>query len=306
MKNFINYYYHFYVSNIHLLDGRYFFTYGNDQYMFKLCFENAHLIEEIDELSKQLYYQDVFYHEIIYNKDNSIITYIDGKPYVMLKLSKVASLPVSLFDIKGKNYIQLNKKLNNLVLFNWTYLWENKIDYFEEQILTKKNEYFSLLPSFHYFIGLGENAILYVKEAINNEKKEYTDQLVASHKRFYKGFTLIDFYDPTNLIIDHKARDAAEYMKYSFLIKDYDISVIKDYLEKFELSRLGAHLLFGRLLFPSFYFDQLELVLTRNEYSNIHKLETRLEEYQLFLIDIFMILKEKYQIQEINWILKKM
>lgn len=306
MKNFINYYYNFFIIDIHLYQGKYFFSYNGDNYMFKACDDVVSVMDSINDLTQQLKFSNSFYHQLVYNKDNSLITVFERRPYVMIKLSMVPKAPISIFDIKGNDYVRTDKKIILLNRFDWTILWENKIDYFEKQIFTKMSEYSSILGSFHYFIGVAENAIMYVREALINQKKELSDQLVVSHRRFTRDMTLIDFYDPTNLIVDHKSRDVAEFLKYSFLINNYDIRVIADYLNNLDLSNLGAHLLFGRLLFPSFYFDFLEDLLVSGRFESIYNVETRIGEYKLFLADIFEILKAKYKLQEIGWIAKKM
>lgn len=273
--------------------------------MFRQYIGDLSLIDTIYELNRQISFSNTFYHKIILNKDGSFVTYIDNKPYVMLKLSNLSSDSISIFDIKGIDYVHVDKKMEPLNLFYWTYFWENKIDYFENQITSNLFQYHFLLPSFYYFLGLGENAILYVKMALENFEGDKTDQLVVSHRRFYKSTTLIDFYDPFNLVLDHKTRDVAEYIKYLFLNADYDSDVLNEYLERLNLSSLGAHLLFGRLLFPSFYFDMLENFFSNGDYSFFKKIEMEVVEYQSFLKEVYFVLKRKYNIMEIDWLLKE-
>lgn len=303
MKNFINYYYNFYISDIHLIDGKYFFSYDGNSYMFKNCSDIVSIIDSIYELSQQLSYHNSYYHQLIYNKDKSLITFFEGKPFVMLKLSSVSNMPISIFDIKGLDIVNVDRKIEKIIRFNWTILWEEKIDYFEQQIFSKKDEYGSLLDSFNYYVGMAENAILYVREALKNQD-EYPNQLVASHRRFYNNMSLIDFYDPTNLIVDHRSRDVAEFLKFLFISNDYDFSVINDFLNKYRLSKLDAHLLFGRLLFPGFYFDYLEKSLFNQIDDSIFWLEDRTEEYNQYIMEIYLILNKQFEMQEIQWLKK--
>lgn len=306
MKNFINYYYNFYINDIHLVDGKYFFSYNDNHYMFKKCDEILPYIDSIYELSKVIDYKGSYYHQLVLNKDKSLVTFFENKPFIMLKLSNVGAFSVSIFDIKSIDIIRnMNKKLVNLNKFNWTILWEKKIDYFEYYILNKKEEYRNLLDSFYYHVGMAENAILYVKEALMNTNEDYMSHLVVSHRRFNKNMTLLSFYDPTALIIDHRSRDIAEFLKYLFLINDYDFSTIKDYFYKYKLTKLDAHLIFGRLLFPSFYFDYLENTLFNNKIECSTIIEARIDEYNSFLIEIYNILVGKFEMQEIQWIIKK-
>ena len=304
VKNFINYYYQLQINDIHLSNGKYFFRYQNQSYLFKPFYGDFSYLETVYDFNQQIVYSNPFYHRIVRNKDRSLVTVIDGKPYVLMKINHLANEPISIFDIKGLDYVQVDKKLEVLNMFHWTNLWESKIDYFEEQIFSKMSEYYSILPTFHYFIGLGENAILYVREALANYQAELSDQLVVSHRRFYKQTTLIDYYDPTELIIDHKARDVAEYIKFLFVSGSYDMDVISNYLAGVDFSLRGASLLFGRLMFPSFYFDQLELCMVSGDFQSLKKLCDRVEEYQLFLADIFYVITRQYPIPEVLWLLK--
>lgn len=275
--------------------------------MFKrVSSEINNYINDIYELNKNATSINKYYHKIIFNKDKSLITIFENKPYIMLRLSNVSDMPISIYDIKNSEYIPDDSSFHKLNRFNWKDYWENKIDYFEKYIFNKKKVYYSLLTSFNYYIGLAENAIIYVNEIINKKQKTLDDQLVISHRRFTKKMTLIDFYDPTDLIIDHKSRDISEYLKFLFINKDYDINVIEDYLDKTALSDLGAHLLIGRLLYPSFYFDYLEEAFLTNNFNNIYKLEDRKDEYKLFIIEIIRIISKKYQITQIEWLNKKM
>lgn len=307
MKNYINYYYHFYVTDIRLCRDKYFFSYNNDKYMFCECTGIKPYINSIYKLSKQLNYYNKYYHEMVYNKDYLLVTTIQNKEYVMLKLSKVVDDKISIYDIKGKDYINVSKDFDLLLKFHWIDYWENKIDYFENIIMTKKSEYYIYLDSFYYYVGLAENAVIYIKEAITNIEENYSNDFVASHRRFTTDMSLIDFYNPILLIIDHRSRDVAEFLKYSFLNNDYDINTIREYLKKYNLNRLGAHLLFGRLLFPSFYFDCLEGIINGKKSNTIYMLETSIKNYNMFLNDIFEILSNWFQMQEISWLkIKKM
>lgn len=306
MKNFINYYYNFNISNIHRYNGKYFFTYDNSYYMFRPCEEIIYDIDNLSKLTNELRKTNLYYHQFIYNKEQKLVTFFENRPYVLLKSNVNPQMTISIFDIKGNDYTKINKENKSLNRFDWIFLWEKKIDYFEKIFFNQKKRYHTILESFNYFVGMAENAILYVREAMMNEKMEEFDQLVVSRKRFNKNMTLVDFYDPTNLIIDHKSRDIAEYIKCYFWTDEYDIKLIEDYFNYVNLSNLGAHLLFGRLLFPSFYFDALEELLITGNYNSIYSIESRIDEYEKYISEIYQILKTHYNIHEINWIIKKM
>ena len=76
-------------------------------------------------------------------------------------------------------------------------------------------------------------------------------------------------------------------------------------MERVDFSLRGACLLFGRLMFPSFYFDQLEVCMVHENYQALKLLCDRVEEYQLFLADIFYVITQRFPIPEVLWLLKK-
>ncbi|MDD6223851.1 MAG: hypothetical protein PUB18_02495 [bacterium] len=305
MKDFINYYYQFNITDLHLCHGKYFFLYNGNHYMFKVC-EYANDIEEIFLLSEYINHDNKFYHHLVHNKNNSLITMIDHKPFVLLKLSNIMNASISLFDIKVNDFVPSRERFQRLNHFHWVLFWEKKVDYFEMQIMSRQADFYTILPMFHYFVGMAENAIQYLKTVLGNKRLDRLENLVVSHRRFTKNMTLVDFYDPTNLIIDHRARDITEFLKYSFFSTPYDLKTIHDYFEIISLSDFEAHLVFARLLFPTFYFDALEFSLRSGSFSELYVFESKIDDYQFFINEIYNYLSKKILIQPINWIIKKM
>lgn len=303
MKNFINYYYGFNIYNICFSNERYFFDNGQTQYMLKPCYI-SNLETYYHELSYQLNQYNYFF-TIVQNRENSYITWIESKPYVLLKLTNFQNDKISIFDIKTNTIININTQLSILNRFPWITLWENKIDYFEEWLFLKKEGCKNIYPLFHYFIGIAENALLYLKESEKDEIKEQSDQVVASHARITINYELYDYYDPTNIIIDHASRDISEYIKSMFLHRVWDLDLIKRYLEKNYFSRYGLRMIYARILFPSFFFDYLEEMIQKNNNVDLLYLENRADEFQNFIKDISIFFKENYNIPIIPWIIKK-
>ena len=54
MKDLINYYYNFNISDIYLMNGKYFFSYNGKKYIFKNCIDSYNNIEVISEVIKQI------------------------------------------------------------------------------------------------------------------------------------------------------------------------------------------------------------------------------------------------------------
>lgn len=303
MKNFINYYYNFNIYNIVYNNGKYFFRVGNENYMLKVC-DNCNNLQYYEDLKYQfLPYKYIF--TIIPNRDNSYITFIENKPYVLMKLSNIKNDKISIFDIKTDMYINLSGKLFRLNNFEWIRLWESKIDYFEEWFNNKQDSYKNIFPLFHYFIGVAENALLYLKESEKEENKEESDKLVISHTRIGINYKLYDYYDPINMIIDHASRDVGEYVKSMFINRIWDLEILKNYLNKHKFSRYGIRILLARVLFPSFFFDYIEEMITKNQNIDILYLENRVEEFEKFIKQIIIYFNEKYNIPTISWIIKK-
>ena len=303
MKNFINYYYNFNIYNIVYSNGKYFFNVGNDRYMLRMR-NNYSDLQYYDELKYQfLSYKYIF--TLIPNKNNSYITIIENKPYVLLKLVNIENDKISLFDIKTDMYINLSSKSFGINHFEWVRLWESKIDYFEEWFSNKQDSYKNIFPLFHYFIGISENALLYLKESEREEKKEISDNLVISHGRVGIDYELYDYYDPTNIIIDHASRDVGEYIKSMFINKIWDLEILKEYLNKHNFSKYGIRILLARILFPSFFFDYIEEMIMNNQNIDILYLENRVEEFEKFIKQIIIYFNERYDVPIIPWIIKK-
>ena len=305
MKNFINYYYNFNVHDIYFSNGKYFFNVGHDKYMLKQIY-NTTVIDAVAELSKQIDYIDQYFFRLVSNKDGSYLTSIDGKVYVVMWMSNIKNDKMTIFDIKSNNYVNLTTKVSTLNRFNWIQLWEQKIDYFEELVFSKQDAFKKIFPLFYYFVGIAENALLYMKEAIKEESQEETDRLVLSHRRLTIDWNLHDYYDITNVIIDHPCRDVSEYIKSMFLNREWDIEVLREYLNKVNFSKFGIRVLLARTMFPSFFFDYIEKMLTENSEIDLLYLETRANEFQLFLKELNVFLSETYQIPGIAWLMKKM
>lgn len=300
MKEYINYYYHLVVEELRLTRGRYFFHDQQYRYMLEVTFLSPELLEEINQLHEYLRSESNFYHQIVKNIQGNIFSIIDGKSYILLRLSNVVEEPISIHDLKSEWAIMIPRNKKNLnVRFPWFPLWEEKIDYFENFSFEDKNNLIENGVILSFFIGMGENAISYLKETLREVDSLERLPLVPSHRRVSIQMNLVDFYNPMNIILDLRVRDIAEYIKESFWNYPYDLREIENFLYQAQLSKVEAQLLLSRLLFPSFYFDYLE----RGEIPK--DIESRLEEYQFFITDIYYYLKENYRVEEIKWLKKK-
>lgn len=190
---------------------------------------------------------------------------------------------------------------------NWALLWIRKIDYLEYHHEHNYQKYPLLSSSFDYFIGLSENAISYLNNTIKNMSPDDSDIGVISHDIINIDDTIYSLYNPLNIIIDHKARDLAEYIKNSFFNDNFAIfEELDEYFKYNYFSFYGINLLVARILYPSFYFDRYdEIVNEKIQESSILKITSRIDEYEKYLQDVFNYLKKYYNIKDVEWIMKK-
>lgn len=238
-----------------------------------------------------------YYDQCIFNIEKKLVTPVNNQYYILLK--KV-SRQIDLMECLLKPYRILIPRENYKLIdrSNWTFLWSKKIDYIEYQLLHLGNGYPLLKNSINYFIGMAENAISYVYETYRSIKPQ-SYSLVISHKRIMKR----DFNNPLNLIIDHRSRDIAEYLKYLFLNRNYDYVKIKKDLENFQLDQFSCQLIYGRLLFPTYYFDMYDQIVNKNiEEKEIVPILKRVEEYEDYITNIYMLMSQSATIEKVNWL----
>lgn len=301
MKNNIIYYYNIEVSNL-VKNGNYYSFYVNDdRYEFNIYTRDFKEENDILKLNKFMVENNILVHEIIPNKNGNVVSVVDNVPYVLYKVyinkDKKITLDeltfMSQYDVVGVDSLKRNE---------WDTLWGTRIDYLEYQINQMGKKYPILVDSFSYFVGMAENAISYVKNTIIETKKEELDKDVISHSKVYDSINSI--YDPLNIIIDHKSRDVSEYIKASFFLNNKKIFEELDiYFSKNYYSFYGIRLLFGRVIYPSFYFDLYDNVILGNvKESEVLNITSRTVEYEAYLKEIYYYLRKFYNIPMIDWL----
>ncbi len=303
MKNFIDYYYNINVSEIKHIHDKYFMYTNNERYMLKV-FGDTDFFMVYEYLANQLD-KYLYFFRIVKNRQNDYLTYIDDKPYILLKLSDINNNTISIYDIKINQFFEYSNKISRLIRFPWVKLWENKIDYFEEWCYLKQNQYKNMYSLFHYFIGIAENAVLYLKITEAEEKVEEIDRLVISHNRLSMDSSLYDYYDPTNIVLDHPSRDVSEYIKSTYVHGNFDIKLLEEYLNEHHFSKYGLRLLYARILFPSFFFDYIDEMILNSYDTDLLYLEARIIEFEKFISQISVFFKEKYDIPVVTWCSKE-
>lgn len=293
IKSLIEYYYNIKVNNLYKKRRQYRFYYLNYEYLFLPL--NRYDVEIIEV--NHLINGNSAYDQIILNIENSIITHVQNYSYILIKKT---SKKVDIEDIiKKPSYLLATKKIyKNIDRSNWLFLWSEKIDYIEYQLMHLDKEYPLLRNSMNYFIGMAENAISYVYNTYHSLQPRH-DSIVISHKRIKD----IEFNNPLNLIIDYRGRDIAEYLKYIFFNNDYDYIKIKNLLGQLNLDQFSCQLIYGRLLFPTYYFDKYDEIISNNlAEEEILSILKRIEEYEDYIINIYMIINQFFKIDRVDWL----
>ena len=237
---------------------------------------------------------------IIFNVNKEALSIINNHYYILLKTPKNNKFNIN--DIYNPTYCP--KETSNLKLLNhsrWNSLWSSKIDYFEYQKEFIKIKYKTLYQTLDYFIGLGENAISYYNAINIYLTKDFNDVLVLSRRRV--NLNDLSFYNPLNIVIDNKARDSAEYLKYLFIRNNYTYDFLDEFLTNLNYSAYQYGLLIARLLFPSHYFDIYEKIINETlKEKEIISVLKRTDEYEKYLRYIYNFINKKKPILKIDWL----
>lgn len=292
MKNVIYNYYNILLTDINENNDNYYFYYNSNLYVFYLIENNP---ETINEIYNFLIENNIDSYKIIANKDNNFITTINNKNYALLHLKGLLKYEIKFEEFK---YYPIAKQNHN-----WGTLWSNKLDYYEIQIRELGKKYQTLLNSFGFFKGIAENAILYY----NLTEKKFNDEVPVAivHNRMNYPEYEIDYNNPLNFVIDYYIRDISEYIK-SYVISDYyDLENIITLINKLTLNSKSFNLLYSRLLYPTFYFDEFDkIILGREEDNKIINVINKIQNYLEMLKKIFIVFNNKYEMFNIEWLNK--
>ena len=297
MKNILEFYYNLSLEEEILnRNGNYYFVINNNSFVFRPFYGN----NSIDDIYKLNNYLSNFSYidKIILNKFNSPITKVKDILYVLILLKGNNNINLSIISNLASIDIPSFKSLERN---NWEVLWGNLIDYYEMQIGQNEKKYPLIRESFDYFVGMGENAISYLVNTKKEVKPNFYDKKVLSHNNLYNSL-----FDPLNIILDHKARDLAEYIKLSFFNNNQNIfKELDEYFYYNHYSFYGMRILFARIIYPSFYFKLYDEILSKKkEEKELNSIIKRIDEYELYLFNIYFYLRKYYDIPMIEWLKK--
>lgn len=301
MKNMIEYYYNIKLDKVQYKDNTYTFILNNKPYILKPYYKDENTINSCYRLGTMLN-NTLPLNNIIPNKYNNIVSIIDNIPYVLLQNKNNNAVSLKIISHISNTKIPNITYIKDLERNNWEKLWGDKIDYYELQVNENKKKFPLIRESFDYFIGMGENAISYLVNTKAETKPTIYDNKVPSHNTIYNPLL-----DPTNIILDHKARDLGEYIKYSFWNNNTNIyNELNEYFKYNYYSEYGIRVLFSRILYPSFYFNLYdEIIIGKKEENKLNNIINRINEYELYLHNIYIYLNRFYNIPDIQWIKKQ-
>lgn len=298
MKNILEFYYNLSLEEEILnRNGNYYFVVNNNSFVFRPFYGNNNSIDDIYKLNNYLS-NFSYIDKIILNKFNSPITKVKDNLYVLILLKGNNNINLSIISNLATIDIPSFKSLERN---NWEVLWGNLIDYYEMQIGQNEKKYPLIRESFDYFVGMGENAISYLVNTKKEVKPNFYDKKVLSHNNLYNSL-----FDPLNIILDHKARDLAEYIKLSFFNNNQNIfKELDEYFYYNHYSFYGMRILFARIMYPSFYFKLYDEILSKKkEEKQLNSIIKRIDEYELYLSNIYFYLRKYYDIPMIEWLKK--
>lgn len=297
MKNAIKYYYNMTIDEIRNINGIYHFTYEGRNYALIPVNQDEERLKILYGLQMKLYQRGIYVHQILLNNNRNLLTNINNINYIVM-LIVYEKRPISLMDILYFNnhtvFLEENKILKR---DNWGKMWAEKIDYFEYQMNQFGKKFPLLRSSFSYVVGLAETGIQFYQTLPPKNR------FCLTHKRIHVTDTTFDLYNPLDLIFDSRVRDSSEYFKSDFFNGKDNLEELKSYLVHERLTVEECHLLFARMFFLTPYFDLYEQIVDgKKEEEQIKKIINRLNDYEIYLKELYHYLKTYMNIEEIEWL----
>ena len=294
MKNDLLYNYDIDIEHLNEFEGGAYFYLNDVKYYFVKCNRAAEDVNMLYRFLKGVINQ---YHEIVVNKFGQIFT---SENYVLLIIKGGEMLDVDLIDIVN-NHIEIVGNLS-LGRYNWALLWGEKVDYLEYQVSELAGKYKIVRSSFSYYAGLAENAIEYFNMVDKSGMKVYLQQ-----KKIYYKNKMINYYNPLGLVADYSVREMAEYIKACFFNGEEIFDEICRVVNLSFLSESEYNLLFCRLLYPNYYFDEIGKIFEeKKEEEQILKYISKVADYEKFLGDVFQLFSGKCRMIELDWLIKRL
>ncbi len=285
-----------------------YFTFQDNKYYFVPYMRSEEEFKELVSLNEELLRKGISTAKFVLNLHNSYITFYQQKKYVLLLMPQNSDEEYNVLDmIHFADRLVVGSKKSILYRNYWAELWSAKADYFEYQVHQLGKDKPIILNSFSYYIGLMENAIAYVNSTTKKYKLSINERITLQRKRVEFPNLALNYFNPIHYVIDIEVRDIASYFKSLFFNSYEDLfTEVYAYLNRRKLGMYGYQLLYARLMYPSFYFDIYEKVMEQElEESALLPIINKVEEYELFLKDVFFIISKYAPIERVEWIANK-
>jgi len=307
MKEIINYYYNFYVEEIEEFSNYSRFQYYDDEFYFVFFNRTEDELSDIVTICNEIKYKGIRAHDFILNRENEMLTKVGDSFYILLKLNVPKNDVISFITlVENSDKLRLNIKNSKLYRNNWAKLWSDKIDYFEYQIKELGKDKLLILDTFSYYVGLAENAISYVNKINKVIGISEYDNITLSHRRLFYPNIALNYLNPLSFIFDLEVRDVAEYLKIEFFNNGDSMMDLITYLKIKKLSSYSYHMLYARLLFPTYYFDLYENIMNNQETDEkLIKMISKIDQYEIFLEKAYEEINKYTNLEKIDWIIKK-
>lgn len=307
MKEMINYYYNFDIIDVEEKNNFTSFFYNGEEYYFVFFNRTEEELKDILEIIYELNLKGFMVHEIIMNRQGSYLVKVGDGYYILLKIKQNKMQNVDFFNVcENLTKLKLNNANSKLYRNNWALLWSKKVDYFEYQINELGKNKKIVIDSFSYYIGLAENAISYVNKINKVIGISPLDNIVLSHRRIFYPNTNLNYLNPLSFIFDLEVRDIAEYLKIEFFNNEDSFLDLKSLLKVKRFTPYSYHMLYARLLYPTYYFDVYEDIMNNNADENkIIAIVNKINDYEIFLKEAYFEISKYVKLERIDWIIKK-
>ncbi len=303
MKQTIEYYYNLKLDKLFMSSGNFYFTYNSNDYYFVEYLRSKEELKDLVSCYEELKYNNLPVHDFIYNIKNDLITDVEGKKYVLLKINNKNDKFDIIDLVEFNKKIRLSSKKRDLYRNNWEMLWSSKVDYIENQLNEIKIDPI-IHKSIDYYLGLSETAIAYVNIINSRYKISSDDKITLSHKRIYYPNYGLNYLNPLSFIFDLEVRDIAEYIKSVFFAGDDAYLELETYLKSIKLTPYSYNMLYARLLYPTYYFDIYEKIVNKNEDSTkLLNIIKKSEDYKEFLKEAYLLISKYAPLIEIEYLI---
>ena len=302
MKKIINNYYKLFPTELYVIDNGFRFFVNDYEYLFLKYEDEIEHINILVDISNKLYNKKIYVNTFVMSINGEFYVSVEDINYVLLQVNCNLKDEYSVKDLLKFNFSLVNYDYP-VNVSPWYEIWSKKVDIFEETISDLNKEFPVLQEIFPYYIGLAENAISYCTDIDFNNN----DPTIAiSHKRVGMDNSFGYLYNPMTFTFDYDVRDLSEYIKFNFFYHSLNFSEIEDVILNGKLSKSSLMMLFARLLYPSYFFDLCEKILSEDLSEDVLiTIINKSSDYEDLLNDIYILISKIYDVPKIKWLINK-